>query len=178
EDLRDAGNAWLIPYRKTTGATIKKGHEAPFPIELPYRCIKLTPNCQRVLDPFGGTCSTLAAAEYLGIEGTAYELFPRRKVIIERITSINTFIPQDDILIPHLEQTILVLSKNLKKIGENGIDISSLFQQTSKKAKIEYKIMKDVLKRLGVDLPGITPKLAEKDGTNNQKHIHLKKFLD
>ncbi len=40
EDIRDAGNVWLIPYSKTTGATIKKGHEAPFPIELPYLCIK------------------------------------------------------------------------------------------------------------------------------------------
>ncbi|HUW89686.1 MAG TPA: site-specific DNA-methyltransferase, partial [Candidatus Nanopelagicaceae bacterium] len=37
-DLRDPGNVWLIPYVKTTGATIKKGHEAPFPIGLPYKC--------------------------------------------------------------------------------------------------------------------------------------------
>ncbi|MHA2367137.1 MAG: DNA-methyltransferase, partial [Candidatus Hodarchaeales archaeon] len=59
QDLRDAGNIWFIPYTKTTGATIKKGHDAPFPIELPYKCMKLT-KAQSVLDPFGGTCSTLA----------------------------------------------------------------------------------------------------------------------
>ncbi|NVM24230.1 MAG: site-specific DNA-methyltransferase, partial [Desulfobacterales bacterium] len=43
-DLRDAGNVWFMPYPMTTGKTIKKGHIAPFPIELPYRCIKLAKN--------------------------------------------------------------------------------------------------------------------------------------
>ena len=60
-DLRDAGNVWLIPYTRTTGHSVKKGHDAPFPIELPYRCIKLVPGTRRVLDPFGGSGSTLIA---------------------------------------------------------------------------------------------------------------------
>ena len=72
-DLRDPGNVWLIPYMKTTGATIKKGHEAPFPIGLPYKCIKMVPNVNTVLDPFGGTCSTLAACLNLEVKGYAYE---------------------------------------------------------------------------------------------------------
>ena len=59
-DLRDAGNVWFIPYVKTTGASVKKGHDAPFPIGLPYKCLQLVNKADKVLDPFGGTGSTLA----------------------------------------------------------------------------------------------------------------------
>ena len=41
----------------------KIGHPAPFPVELPYRCIKLLSYEQdTVLDPFMGSGSTLIAA--------------------------------------------------------------------------------------------------------------------
>ncbi|MHA2054101.1 MAG: DNA-methyltransferase, partial [Candidatus Hodarchaeales archaeon] len=84
-DLRDAGNVWFIPYSRTTGATIKKGHEAPYPIELPYRCIRLT-EAKSILDPFLGTGTSLAAARILGIKGFGYEKYPRKNIIKERIT--------------------------------------------------------------------------------------------
>ncbi|TFH27144.1 MAG: site-specific DNA-methyltransferase, partial [Promethearchaeota archaeon] len=51
-DLRDPGNVWHIWYEETTGDTVKKGHEAPFPIGVPYQCIKAMPTCGSVLDPF------------------------------------------------------------------------------------------------------------------------------
>jgi site-specific DNA-methyltransferase (adenine-specific) len=41
----------------------KVGHPAPFPVELPYRCIQLyTFKGEVVLDPFGGLASTAVAA--------------------------------------------------------------------------------------------------------------------
>ena len=109
-DLRDPGNVWLIPYTKTTGASIKKGHEAPFPIGLPYKCIKLVPNVETVLDPFGGTCSTLAACLSLGVNGYAYEKFPRIEVIKSRILEGKDFSEIEENLIPHLELSLRVLS--------------------------------------------------------------------
>jgi site-specific DNA-methyltransferase (adenine-specific) len=104
-DLRDPGNVWLINYSLTTGKTIKKGHEAPFPVELPYRCIKLSKNVKTVLDPFGGTCSTLAAAHYLKIKGIAYEKYPIVDVIKNNILN-SQFNPQKQILIPDMEKAI------------------------------------------------------------------------
>ncbi|MHA1372619.1 MAG: DNA-methyltransferase, partial [Promethearchaeota archaeon] len=86
EDRRDAGDVWFIPYAKTTGKTIKKGHEAPFPIELPMRCLKLVPDAKVVLDPFAGTGSTLRAAHELGLTGYGYECFPNEETIRERMT--------------------------------------------------------------------------------------------
>lgn len=44
------------------------GHPAPFPIELPARCIEATA-AQSVLDPFSGSGTTLLAAHNAGIPG-------------------------------------------------------------------------------------------------------------
>lgn len=53
----------------------RDGHPAAFPEELPERCIKLhTRPGDLVLDPFGGSGTTLMAAEKLN----------RRAVLIER----------------------------------------------------------------------------------------------
>lgn len=144
-DLRDAGNLWLIPYEKTTGITIKKGHDAPFPIGLPYRCIKLIPNAKKVLDPFGGTCSTLGACLKLGIKGFAYEKYPRIDVIKERITEGMMFKEENTILIPHLEITVKFLVKLLSK--------SSYFPQKikTKKNLNNLQIIHDVIDKLNLD---------------------------
>lgn len=109
DDLRDAGNVWLVTYAKTTGHTIKKGHDAPFPIELPYRCIKLVPGAKTVLDPFGGTMSTLAAARALGLRGIGFDPYPRWRVIEEVIAEGAHFTPPAQQLIPELERSVSLL---------------------------------------------------------------------
>jgi site-specific DNA-methyltransferase (adenine-specific) len=143
-DLRDPGNVWLIPYMKTTGATIKKGHEAPFPIGLPYKCIKMIPNVETVLDPFGGTCSTLAACLKLGVKGYAYEKYPRVEVIKSRISEGKDFHESEENLIPHLELSLKLLNDILS-------DSSIMLPVIKSKAELNnLHILNDVLNNLNI----------------------------
>jgi hypothetical protein len=144
-DLRDAGNVWFIPYSRTTGATIKKGHDAPFPIELPYRCIKLA-DAQSVLDPFAGAGTTLAAARILNIAGYGYEKYPRRDVIKERVL-FHHFIPQPINLLPHLEQTIKKYASLFSYSSFDDLHNNQVFSFTKKEYK-EIQIVRDVLENL------------------------------
>jgi site-specific DNA-methyltransferase (adenine-specific) len=114
-DLRDAGNVWFIPYSETTGSSVKKGHEAPFPVELPLRAIQCVPDASRVLDPFAGTGATLAAAEALGIEGIGYEAFPRPEVIRRRLSTLPSVPPI--VLLPELERAVRTLGTLLPPEG-------------------------------------------------------------
>lgn len=178
EDLRDAGNVWLINYAKTTGKTIKKGHEAPFPIELPYRCIKLA-NANNVLDPFAGTCSTLAAAHYLGIPGFGYEKYPKIDVIKERILNSN-FIPQEQILIPDLEKSVEILNDFLininfyEKLYNKHLDIKKFgnlkkletIQRTLQSLNIQNPILSSIINQL-----------TDKSKTKNKKRKLLNDYL-
>ena len=144
-DLRDRGNVWLIPYMKTTGARIKKGHEAPFPIGLPYRCIKMVTNAETVLDPFGGTCSTLSACLKLGVKGYAYEKYPRIDVIKSRILEGKNFHESEDNLIPHLELS-------LKLMNNLFSDTSIILPAIKSKAEFNnYSILYEVLTNLNID---------------------------
>ena len=53
----------------------KVGHPAPFPVELPHRCIQLyTYSEEVVLDPFMGSGSTALAAVKAGRRFVGYEL--------------------------------------------------------------------------------------------------------
>ena len=53
-------SVWAFPPESAK----KVGHPAPFPVELPYRCIQLyTFKNDVVLDPFGGLASTAVAAK-------------------------------------------------------------------------------------------------------------------
>jgi site-specific DNA-methyltransferase (adenine-specific) len=149
EDLRDAGNVWLINYSKTTGATIKKGHEAPFPIELPYRCIKLAGG-ETVLDPFAGTGTTLAAAHVLNKVGFGYEKFPRKAVIRNKMLE-SSFHPSPITLIPHLELSANLLSFFSKNLNFNDLQAKGLFR-FSKKENTQMAILKDVLANQGLSL--------------------------
>jgi site-specific DNA-methyltransferase (adenine-specific) len=116
-DLRDPGNVWLVPYTKTTGHTVKKGHDAPFPIELPYRCIRLVPDAAVALDPFGGTMATLAAAHALGLEGIGFERYPRWSVIEDCIAEGERFTPPPVRLIPEMERGVELLLELLKRLA-------------------------------------------------------------
>jgi len=144
-DLRDPGNVWLIPYVKTTGVTIKKGHEAPFPIGLPYKCIKMVPNAKTVLDPFGGTCSTLAASLKLGLRGYAYEKYPRLEVIKSRILEGEDYYESEENLIPHLELSLKLLYELLS-------DTSTILPVIKSKAEFtKFQILSVVLNNLNID---------------------------
>ena len=53
----------------------KVGHPAPFPIELPRRCIELyTYSGEVILDPFMGAGATAVAARYTGRSFVGYEI--------------------------------------------------------------------------------------------------------
>ncbi|MHA2215171.1 MAG: DNA-methyltransferase [Candidatus Hodarchaeales archaeon] len=147
-DLRDAGNTWFIPYSRTTGQKLKKGHEAPFPIELPYRCLKLT-GANNVLDPFMGTGSTLAAAQMLSLKGIGYEKYPRKDVIRERILE-HRFNPKPINLLPHLEQTITKFA-TLSKFMTFGDLVRQKVFTFSKKEYNELEIILSVLDNLNED---------------------------
>ena len=69
--LADGGNAmgdiWsILPERNND-------HPAPFPVEIPLRCIEAA-GAQSVLDPFAGSGTTLVAARMLGKAATGIEL--------------------------------------------------------------------------------------------------------
>lgn len=71
---RDEWKSWFSGHWDVGGAR-KKGHEAPFPIEIPRRLIRMFsfPG-DTVLDPFLGTGTTAAAALELGRNALGYEI--------------------------------------------------------------------------------------------------------
>lgn len=144
-DLRDAGNLFHVTYDQTTGATIKKGHEAPYPIGLPYKCIKLVPDAQRVLDPFLGTGTTLAAAANLGKMGYGYEKYPLKDLILQTIQSGLDYTPRPPILIPHYESAI----KTLLRVMNASVQGKCI--QSSQKFTIDLEILRDTLTKMGLD---------------------------
>jgi len=143
-DLRDPGNLLHICYEKTTGATIKKGHDAPFPIGLPYSCIKAVPNAKYVLDPFLGTGTTLAAARSLGLQGFGYEMFPRENLIRETIVNKSNYKPKTPILIPHYEKSIETLINLFENSKTEFVDLKT------KKARINMEILLDTLDKMNI----------------------------
>jgi site-specific DNA-methyltransferase (adenine-specific) len=67
----------------------QEGHPAPFPEELPRRCIRLYSfKGDTVLDPFAGSGTTLRVARQLGRNSIGYEINPDYKELIEtKLTS-------------------------------------------------------------------------------------------
>jgi len=70
----------------------KVGHPAPFPVELPYRCIQLyTYSDEVVLDPFIGSGTTAVAAIRTGRRFVGYEIEPaycrlaRQRIAAEQV---------------------------------------------------------------------------------------------
>ena len=142
-DRRDAGNVWFIPYEETTGATRKKGHEAPFPVGLPHRAIRCVPGASLVLDPFAGTGATLSAADALGIRGVGYEPYPDPALIQRRIDT--PYVPREEILIPDLEKSVRFLAARAGPLPfPEGAG-------SSQRKRERWRVVRDVIQRLGGD---------------------------
>ena len=63
----------------------QEGHPAPFPEELPRRCIRLYSfRGDTVLDPFAGSGTTLRVARQLGRNSIGYEINPAYEELIQR----------------------------------------------------------------------------------------------
>lgn len=80
EWLEFTQGVWFIPPERQN-----KGHCAVFPLELPYRLIKLYSFVgDTILDPFLGSGTTLQACKILGRKGIGYEINPAFKEIIDK----------------------------------------------------------------------------------------------
>jgi site-specific DNA-methyltransferase (adenine-specific) len=73
---RDEFMAWTNGMWTFNGESKKRvGHPAPFPLELPRRCIKMFSYVgDTVLDPFMGSGTTLIAAGQLGRKGIGLDV--------------------------------------------------------------------------------------------------------
>lgn len=73
---RDEFMAWTNGVWTFNGESKKRiGHPAPFPKELPYRCIKMFSYEQDIVfDPFAGSGTTLIVAEKLNRKGVGVEI--------------------------------------------------------------------------------------------------------
>lgn len=70
EDLVENGSVWHFPPARG------RNHQAPFPVELPLRCIPLSARPgDWVLDPFVGSGTTQFAAEQLGCNSVGVDLY-------------------------------------------------------------------------------------------------------
>ncbi len=73
EFLEWTKSVWEFP----AGSAKKAGHPAPFPVELPARCIQLyTYSNDVVLDPFIGSGTTAIAAQAAGRHWVGYDISP------------------------------------------------------------------------------------------------------
>jgi DNA modification methylase len=94
EAMDDCGNVW--PFHPAH----HDEHPAVFPPELVTRCLQPFPSARTVLDPFAGTCTTLAVASGRGVDSIGIDLDPRcARLARERVgmfltvTSIEEAVP-------------------------------------------------------------------------------------
>jgi ParB family chromosome partitioning protein len=69
-----AGNVWEM----NTEGHLKGKHPAPFPVQLPFNCVRFfSYEHERVLDPFAGSCTTMIAADQLNRKFYGIEIDPK-----------------------------------------------------------------------------------------------------
>ena len=93
EFLEFTKSVWSFPAESAN----KVGHPAPFPVELPYRCIQLyTYEGEIVLDPFMGSGQTAIASIKLKRHFVGYEINPEYVKLAEK--RINQVLNQTPLL--------------------------------------------------------------------------------
>ena len=77
-----SGNVWEMMTETALGGN----HPAPFPVQLPFNCIRFfTFEKELILDPFVGSGTSIIAADQLNRKGYGIELDPNYvSVVIER----------------------------------------------------------------------------------------------
>jgi site-specific DNA-methyltransferase (adenine-specific) len=75
-DRRCRGNVWFLPYATIRRRSQDRPHPAPFPPELPERCLRLhgRERARSVVDPFVGIGSSAVASARLGLPFTGFDL--------------------------------------------------------------------------------------------------------
>ena len=88
EFLEWTNGVWTFPGQNKKGAG---GHPAPFPVELPKRCIKMFSFVgDKILDPFVGSGSTLIAAKENNRKAIGVEIDKGYcDIAVERLSTIN-----------------------------------------------------------------------------------------
>jgi hypothetical protein len=87
-----------------------------------------------VLDPFGGTMSTLAAARALELRGVGFEPYPRWSVIERTISEGTGFTPPPQRLIPEIERAVDLLLDLARRLSGGETIEALLARQKLRKA--------------------------------------------
>jgi len=76
---------WFAPVWSDVSGQLRKGHPAPYPVEIPRRLVRMFSFVgDTVLDPFAGTGSTAVAAVETGRNSISVEIDPTYVVLLEQ----------------------------------------------------------------------------------------------